>query len=214
VAVELGDEARTQLASALARLARALPDVRWVDPASVHLTLAFLGELDDERLAAVGTATEEAARSSRSFTLRIVGIGTFGPTSAPRVVWTGVEGDLPRLSRVRAALADALAARGFPRETRPFAPHLTLARPRDPLNAGAVARLRSMVQEYDPRSRGVSADRLDAQLLVDHLSVMKSELRRPAARYTCLRAIPLGARPAAEGDGDGDAAGDGNGASG
>lgn len=204
VAIELGDEARTELARALARLARALPGVRWVDAASIHLTLAFLGELEDERLAAAGVAAEEAAQSVRPFGLRIASLGTFGAPAAPRVVWAGVGGDVPRLLRLRAALADALAARGFPREVRPFAPHLTLARLRDRLDAAELGRLVSMIQGHGAGSRGQPVDRLDARLPVEYLSVMESELARPAARYTCLRAISLGARPASEGDGEGD----------
>lgn len=206
VAVELGDDARAALACTLARLARALPGVRWVDAPRVHLTLAFLGELDDERLDAVGAAAEEAAGLARPFTLRIAGLGMFGTPVAPQVVWAGVGGDLPRLLRLQAGLADALETRGFARETRPFAPHLTLARLRDPLGAEALGRLRRIIEdarERGARSRGPAEDMLDARVPVDHLSVMKSELLRPAARYTCLRAIALGTRGEPGGDAEG-----------
>ncbi len=190
VAVELGDEARAHLTREIARLGRALPGVRWADPANLHLTLAFLGELDGERLAAVGAAADEAALAVKPFTLEVEGLGSFGPAHAPRVIWAGLGGNLQRLSQLYEALAAALEARGFPREVRPFAPHLTLARLKAPLAAAEAQRLASLL-----RDGGTGSRRTGASIPVDHISVMKSELLRLAARYTCLRAIRLGAAP-------------------
>ncbi|HEX9056980.1 MAG TPA: RNA 2',3'-cyclic phosphodiesterase [Ktedonobacterales bacterium] len=188
VAIELGDQARAHLDREIARLRRVLPSVRWGVPDSMHLTLAFLGELDDERLAAVEEATEDAAHAIRPFSLRVTGLGAFGPTYAPRVIWAGLAGDLPRLSQLQQALAAALAVRGFARDERPFSPHLTLARVRERLPIAEVGRLRSLIDD-SPHLRDPAPD---ATIPVDHISVMKSELSRPAARYTCLRAVPLG----------------------
>jgi RNA 2',3'-cyclic 3'-phosphodiesterase len=194
IAVDLGDEARAHLQREVARLGRALPGVRWVDPAKLHLTLAFLGELDDERLAAAEAAALEAARAVKPFTLEVAGLGIFGPSHAPRVIWAGVGGNVRRLAQLHDALAAALAARGFVREERPFSPHLTLARLGAPLSGPEASRLASLL---DPPGQRRDAG---APIAVEHLSVMKSELRRPAAVYTCLRAIPLGA-DASAGDG-------------
>jgi 2'-5' RNA ligase len=186
IAIDLGEEARVYLAAEIARLGRALPAVRWSDPAGLHLTLAFLGELDDERLAGATAAVEEVAGTAKPFTLEIAGLGTFGPPAAPRVIWAGIAGNVRRLSELQAALASALEARGFPREERPFSPHLTLARLRTPLGPPELARLREML-----RGAGARTTAAPPRIPADHLSVMKSELLRPAARYTCLRAIPL-----------------------
>lgn len=192
VAIELGDDARAHLARQIARLGRALPHIRWADPASLHLTLAFLGELDDVRLAAVSEAVAIAATAAQPFTLRVAGLGTFGSPAVPRVVWAGVGGDLRRLAALHEALAVALEARGFARDPRPFAPHLTLARLRDPLAPDEAARLQQLVSGAGthPPARGAGA-----AIAVDALSIMKSELLRPTARYTCLCAVRLGGGP-------------------
>lgn len=189
IAIELGEVARAFLIRESARLARELPAVHWADPAGLHLTLAFLGELDDARLADAQAATGEAAPVVAPFALRIAGLGSFGPPTSPRVVWAGVAGDLPALARLHAALSAALEQRGFALDTRPFAPHLTLARVRAPLPPVAAARLGDLI-----RASQHTANRhpTGASISVDHLSVMKSELARPIARYTCLRAVPLG----------------------
>jgi 2'-5' RNA ligase len=190
VAIELGDEALTYLAREIARLGRALPGVRWADPAGLHLTLAFLGELDDERLAAVRAAAEQAAPAVKPFALEIAGLGSFGPAHAPRVIWAGLSGNLQRLSQLYEALVAALEVRGFARETRPYAPHLTLARLKAPLAASEAQRLVSLL-----RDGGTGGRQVGASIPVDHVSVMKSELLRPAARYTRLHSVRLGAAP-------------------
>ena len=187
IAVELGEEARAALRAESARLARALPGVRFADAASLHLTLAFLGELDDDRLAAATAATEEAAAGAPPFTLRIAGLGTFGPAWAPRVVWAGVAGEVSALLAVQSRLAAALAAGGFVLDERPFAAHLTLARLKERLDTEALARLTALMQEA-----GAAKRRRGAALTVEALAVMKSELLRAGAVYTRLRECRFG----------------------
>jgi 2'-5' RNA ligase len=187
IAVELDEGARAALRAEIARLSRALPGVRFADPAGLHLTLAFLGELDDERLAEATAATKEAVAEARPFTLRIAGLGTFGPAWAPRVVWAGVAGEVPALLAVQSRLAAALAARDFPAEERPFAAHLTLARLKERLDAEALARLVALVREA-----GAAKRRRGTALPVEALAVMQSELLRSGARYTRLRECRFG----------------------
>ncbi len=183
VAIEIPDDVRAALRRELAHLGRALPAIRWASAESVHVTLAFLGELDDARLAAATEAAEETARAYRPVRLEVVGLGTFGKEWAPRVVWAGIGGQTRRLATLQEALAAALATRGFAREERPFAAHLTLARIKDRLDDATLARLRG----YMDSQRGAVLGAWEAR----HLAVMKSELLRPAARYTCLRACEL-----------------------
>jgi RNA 2',3'-cyclic 3'-phosphodiesterase len=186
IAVELPNAARAALQAHITRLSRALPRVRFQSLDSLHLTLAFLGELDEEQVDAATQSALAAASTAPPFTLTVAGLGIFGPPHAPRVLWCGVGGDVPTLLRLQATLTRRLEAAGFPREERPFAPHLTLARFKQPPDSAALQRLTSILA-------GPSAG--ETPFAVDSLSVMKSELLRPAARYTCLCACPLGARP-------------------
>lgn len=185
LAIELPDDARTALARERDRLAREFPSIRWVDLASLHLTLAFLGELDDEGVRAAEAAALEAATSTHPFSLALAGLGTFGSPRAPRVVWAGIVG-VASVQRLHAALADALAQRGFPREEGPFAPHLTLARIKDRLDPTTLDRLHVRVQSATGRSY--------ASWRVEAISTMKSELLRGGARYTQLAEARLGNR--------------------
>ena len=182
IAVELGEQARTVLTATIRDLAEALPGVRFVDPASMHLTLAFLGELDDARLILAHEATAVVAGEYLPFELAVGGLGVFGPHRAPRVIWAGVSGDIARLTQLQRRLADELTARGFPPEERAYSPHLTLARLKRPLAADELARLERLLRAPDVDS---------APIPVESLDVMKSELARSGALYTRLRRYPL-----------------------
>jgi RNA 2',3'-cyclic 3'-phosphodiesterase len=185
VAIELGEAARASLRAAIEQLWLAIPSARWVDPAGLHLTLAFLGELDDARLAEVAPAVIEAAAAAEAFTLTIGALGTFGEPRAPRVIWAGVGGALRPLGEIHQRLRAALARRGFALEARPYSPHLTLARIAAPLPPEQLGRLTQAVAES-------ARHPMDApSITVDAISVMQSELVRPAARYTRLAAVPL-----------------------
>lgn len=181
LALELPEPVKYTLRQRIERLAKAIPDVRWVDPQSLHLTLVFLGELDDAQLASVTQAAEQVAVSHTPFALQLARLGTFGSARAPRVVWVGLAGEKARLLALQTALADDMAERGFPREERPFAPHLTLARIKKPLPEDALTALTHSLAE--PASNAIWQ--------ADAISVMKSELARPAARYTALSRWPL-----------------------
>jgi RNA 2',3'-cyclic 3'-phosphodiesterase len=183
IAIELPDNVRAFLTREIARLSQALPGVRWVDPTSLHLTLAFLGELDDEVLAAAKTATLQVATPGRPFALRTGARGTFGPRSTPRVIWIGVQGEMPHLLALQETLAQRLEEAGFPREQRPYSPHLTLAKLKAPLAPEVLTRLGTSLRE--PR-------RERASWRVDGISVMKSEQARGGAQYTHLQVYPLG----------------------
>jgi RNA 2',3'-cyclic 3'-phosphodiesterase len=186
IAIELGDAARAALARTIAALARELPGVRFVEPASLHLTLAFLGDLDEAQLELATQATAAAAAAaqvSAPFALNVAGLGSFGPPHAPRVIWAGVGGNLRALTETQRALADELAARGFAREERPFAPHLTLARLKHPLDADAQRWLAQRLAAPAPTGAPIAAR---------ELSVMKSTPLPAGAVYSRLSAFSLG----------------------
>jgi RNA 2',3'-cyclic 3'-phosphodiesterase len=184
LAVALSDAAREALRREISSLAKALPSVRWVNVASLHLTLAFLGDLDDKRLAAAHEATQAAAQQGAPFALALDRLGTFGPPHAPRVIWAGVGGEVTSLRHIQGALASELDARGFPpQEHRDYSPHLTLARVKDRLPAPELTAL---------QQRGNMPLAHTATWTITTLDVMKSELVRPAARYTTLASYPLG----------------------
>lgn len=95
----------------------------------LHLTLVFLGEVAGERLAELGEVAAAVASATQSFPLLTANVGAFPPHGSPKVIWLGLNPSTS-LARLQNALAMALEPLGFPREDRPFTPHLTLARPK------------------------------------------------------------------------------------
>ena len=186
VAVEMNNALQSHLAGIIRQVAQALPGIRWVDASSIHLTLAFLGELTDEQLTEVIEATEMAAQQALPFSYRLSRLGTFGAPRYPRVVWMGIEEASGALVAIHRTLNRQLQRRGFEVETRPFSPHLTLARLKSPLSSQDLQTLQSLLVDK-PRSLASTES-----YPVRHLDVMKSELQRTGACYTCLRSCPIG----------------------
>ncbi len=121
IAIDIPDELKRTLGS----LRVEIPGLRWVPTSQIHLTLAFLGDVEN---AGVDQLAGELSRiHSPAFKLRFAGTGCFPDRRRPRVVWIGLEPE-PRLRVLADKVRAAILACGIPLETRPFSPHITLAR--------------------------------------------------------------------------------------
>jgi RNA 2',3'-cyclic 3'-phosphodiesterase len=105
--------------------------VTWVAPERMHLTLRFIGEVDDARAESI-VAALRAPIELAPFVVRWEGLGAFPSRGAPRVLWVGAASGTEPLTRAERTVSDRLALLGFAREPRPYSPHLTLARVREP----------------------------------------------------------------------------------
>jgi len=101
---------------------------RWVRPASMHLTLKFLGPLPLDKVAAVIAVLDQVARGCPPLQLTAAELGGFPHLHRPRVLWLGIGGQHERLRRLQQSIEAALATLGWPPEKRPYQGHLTLAR--------------------------------------------------------------------------------------
>jgi 2'-5' RNA ligase len=127
IAVEPPDAVRKELGSLTGRLRTHLPDVRWVNPWNIHLTLRFLGEIDHARIQALEAAVTQAASQLGPFELVVGSLGFFGDQASPRVIWLGLENPT-QLVRLAEGVEKEVVEAGFGRTDKPFKPHLTLAR--------------------------------------------------------------------------------------
>jgi 2'-5' RNA ligase len=137
VAVEIADGVLSRLASLSAELqkraARQARSARltWVRPERMHLTVRFIGEVDEARTAAIAAALAPPLQTP-VFDIRIAGTGAFPPRGRPRVLWAGIEEGIDGLQALEREVTERLSGCGVPPEDRPYNPHLTLARVRDP----------------------------------------------------------------------------------
>jgi RNA 2',3'-cyclic 3'-phosphodiesterase len=125
----VGVEFPPELKLRLSLLCSGVTGAKWVDPGNLHLTLRFIGEIDEGLAADVDEAL--ARLKARRFQLQLAGIGTFGG-NRPHALWVGVEKS-PDLLALRDKIEQALVRVGLEPEGRRFAPHVTLARLRDPV---------------------------------------------------------------------------------
>ena len=190
VALDLPAGAKAALAATMGQLQSVIPaGVRWVNPAGIHLTLKFLGDTEaglvTPLLAALGEAA--AAGDTIPFPLHLDGLGVFPNPREPRVIYAGVGGDLDSLAQVQRQVEQAIVRLGFPREKRPFRPHLTLGRVRDGV-APAARR-----QIGDTIARQAAALSPEYAWTAGEILLIRSNLTPQGAVYTILGQAALGA---------------------
>jgi len=106
-------------------------DLRWVPPANYHLTLKFLGWTREAAVQAVGDALVRVVAGAQRFTFKTSRLGAFDSLEKANVLWAGVEEPSGALAKLAEAVETAMVAIGYAAETRPYRPHVTLARARE-----------------------------------------------------------------------------------
>lgn len=101
--------------------------INWVNPENIHLTLAFLGDTDEERIKALSIMLKRTCTGFGEFSFRLNATGIFKNLSDPRVIWAGIEG-FEKLMMLNDIINTGLKDTGFRIENRPFKPHITLGR--------------------------------------------------------------------------------------
>jgi RNA 2',3'-cyclic 3'-phosphodiesterase len=130
VAIALPDEILKNLEEVQKKLKRFGRDAKWVKPQSIHLTLKFLGYVDPAKIPEIKESLLTSSSKFSAVPVVLKGCGFFPNSRRPSVLWAGV--DSKGLLPIQEFLEDLLVPLGFEKEGRPFSPHLTLARFRDP----------------------------------------------------------------------------------
>ena len=180
VALEIPEAVRREVTRRVAGLRDRLPRARWVDPEKIHLTLLFLGQVEDAKVPALAARLREAFAKHPPLDLRLEGAGTFPPRRPARVAWIGMEAPEDLAALQKDVTEAAVAAVGFEPEARPYNPHVTLARcepnwPRDATEKFAAAFPGTLGQPWTAE-RGV---------------LMESKLSPRGARYSVVEGFPL-----------------------
>jgi 2'-5' RNA ligase len=178
VALEIPSAVREDLAALLQYLRAASPRTRWVRSENLHVTLKFMGEVPETKLAATRSALA-GVHSDQPVTVDFHGLGFFPNEKRPRVFWAGIEAS-PNLKTLAADIERVVEKLGIPCERRPFSPHLTLARFEPP---GLPEKLRSAIRENAAREFG--------SLRTNQYHLIESKLKPSGAEYTTLESFPF-----------------------
>jgi 2'-5' RNA ligase len=188
VGIDVGDDIRRAAGTLQRQLAASGAAVNWTVPANYHITLQFLGDVDDRELADVCRAVAAVTRGEPPFRMRVTGLGAFPTPRRPKVIWAGMSDGSQDVRRLFAALEEPLAELGvYRKEDRPYTPHLTLGRARDEAAGQALAPLLTQHQDWP----GGYAE-------VEEVLVYSSELRRDGPEYSVIGRTKLAARRSAE----------------
>ena len=179
IAIEIAPATVTRIAAAIEQLKPRIGGIRWVAPANFHLTLKFLGNIDESQIGPIGQALTDALRPFQRFTINAKGLGVFPGVKRPRVLWVGLVGS--PLTAVAAVVESALTPLGFARGEKSLTPHLTIGRWRQAERADrALERELENWTQYD-----------FGQTLVDEIILFESVLKPAGAIYNRLKVIAL-----------------------
>ena len=195
LAVELSEKLRAELAGVQQELKQRIePELKrgtrisWPQPAKIHLTIKFLGDMDEQVIHPLLIAVEQANGTQAVVNVPLERLGAFPRSNSPRVLWVGPSenwergAEAKRFAEIHGAIEQACEGLGFLRETKPFSPHLTLARVKVGERQVGVALAKSGVLD-----RPLSLN----SLAVESVVLMKSELKPTGSIYTKLWEVRL-----------------------
>ena len=189
VAVLLDEPTRRAVAAQIDRLRPLSRAVAWVPAHNLHLTLRFLGDQTEEKLAEVVPALEESAAGVPRFTLGLKGLGAFPSLERPRTLWTGVSDGAPEVQGLQSRVAESLERRGMPIEARAWQPHVTIGR----VTGEKRGRLEGLPELRSAVMRGATTPL--GKMPVAFIALMRSDLFASGARYTEIASVALSAAP-------------------
>ncbi len=179
VAVDLEPQTVQKIAEAIARLRPRMPGIRWLPPTNFHLTLKFLGDVDEAKVASIAAALERDLYPFSCFTINAKGLGVFPDLKRPRILWVGLVGG--ELNALASRVEKALFPFGFAAERRVFTPHLTVGRWRQ--FDGSPKELGDEIEKWQGHDFGRSK--------VDEVILFQSVLKPEGAVYHPLKVVTL-----------------------
>jgi 2'-5' RNA ligase len=184
IAIELPSDIRSKLDELQKELKQnKLQQIKWTNPSGIHLTLKFLGNIDAGDIDKITGAIRESCRGYKKFTLELAELGVFPNYKRPRVIWLGVGGQMDILLKLQRQIDDKLELIGFPREKRPFSPHITLGRVRDSITSNEQEQYGGVIQNKKYNERHI--------ISVSSVNLMRSQLQPTGAIYSEISSIKL-----------------------
>jgi RNA 2',3'-cyclic 3'-phosphodiesterase len=166
------------IAEIQAKLKTVQADVKWEPQDKFHITLVFLGNVEQSKLELLSATLTKSVQKFPSFTITYESIGAFPKIQTPRVVWIGIKSDQTVLD-LQAMVGRLCGEFEFPMEDRTFHPHITLGRVKETRN---VVRLTEAIKTitFEP-----------IEMHCSEIVLMKSELHSSGSIYTMLKSFPL-----------------------
>ncbi len=181
LAIDLNDSIREAIDGFQGQASSILP-VKWVSPQSMHLTVKFLGDIEEGQVTVLQKTLQKITKETLPFSLTINSLGGFPSLQRPRTLWAGVSGEVDHLEVLVSCVESAFSSLGFAQEERPYHPHLTLSRIKS--NSREIGK---MIET----SNLFQKEWVFGELTVDRLYLVKSQLTPTGAIYSQLWELPF-----------------------
>lgn len=179
IAVDIAPDTIKRIAAVIDQLKPRIAAIRWVGAGNFHLTLKFLGNIDESKIEPIGAALADALHLFPRMTINAKGLGVFPNPKRPRVLWVGLVGS--QLVSLQAKVESALTPLGFAPEAKSFTPHLTIGRWRQGERADRT--LEQELGKWREHEFGVSP--------IDEVILFQSDLKPAGAIYRRLKVVML-----------------------
>jgi 2'-5' RNA ligase len=179
IAIETPPEVKADIAKVQEGLRTTNADVRWESIEKFHITLKFLGNVEEPKLNLLADRLQEALGAFAAFNMTYQGVGCFPNQHHPRVIWIGAENEDGSLTRIQETTEEVAEQMGFQREERQFHAHITIGRVKGPKN------LKALVSDLGNASFSPHVAIIKDVLLV------KSDLKPTGSVYSVLRTYQL-----------------------
>jgi 2'-5' RNA ligase len=180
ISVELPDEVKKNIVELINEIKDAGPGVKWVKAENMHITLKFLGWVEDKKLDDLIEFIAKAAAGSGSFKAKFEGLGAFPEGKSPRIVWVGTVEGGDKLCSLAKGIEETLSEAGFRSEEREFKPHITIGRVKE---RKGVDKLKEKIKSIKDAKFG--------EAVVDRVHIMKSTLTPKGPIYEIIKEVKL-----------------------
>lgn len=175
-AIDISDEARAKVAGYIENMRNEFPNLRvgWERAEKLHLTLKFLGDIDEEQLKSLIEAVEKTGKQFSDFKLHISETGAFPSARNARILWLGARDEQANMQQLNEILETECERKGFEKEKRNFKPHLTIARLREPIKA------KKLVEKH------LHNDFASIEFAVSEIAIYESRLQKSGSIYSIV----------------------------
>jgi 2'-5' RNA ligase len=168
IAVEIPEDVKEELGKTMEALKRKVSSVKWVEKENFHITLRFIGEVQEDKLPVIENIIEEVSSKFSPFDIELKGVGNF-----PYVIWIGIDKGKEILSDISYSIEGPLIKAGFPPADKLFSPHITLGR------------VKKKIENFQGVDFGPLSFRADS------ITLMQSQLFSSGPVYTPLKVSPF-----------------------
>jgi 2'-5' RNA ligase len=178
IAIELDKEIKEKISLIEEELRKTDADVKWVKPENIHLTLKFLGEIDEKQADKIKNILQDLAKEKQTFEMAISELGAFPKLNFPRVIWIGIKKGAENVLNIASELEEKLSKIGFPKEKRSFSGHISIGRVRSNKNRLQLIEAVNKINEANQKETYTQ--------LVKNITLFKSTLTPQGPIYEAL----------------------------